>query len=337
MINRQWLLTSRPTGMVSPSNFTLNQEEIRELKPGEALVKTIMLSFEPAMRGWMDDQPSYLPPAELNRPMRAPGVGRVIASENPALPVGTLVQGMLNWQEYLIDTPDNPFPLSALPEGTPPNVALSVLGGTSLTGYFGLLRIGEPKAGDTVVVSGAAGATGSVVAQIAKMKNCRVIGIAGGKTKCGWLRDDLKLDAVIDYKAEPVDTALARLCPEGIDLFFDNVGGETLQAALQNAADYARFVLCGSISNYNDATPTPGPNNMFNIISRRIKMQGFIMFDFLHDIDTAMADLVQWLSEGKLQWKEDIQHGFDNIPNTFLRLFDGSNDGKQLLALAEEN
>ena len=335
MINRQWLLQRRPSGMVQVSDFEHVDSEIPALADGEALVKNLMLSFDPAMRGWMDDKPSYLPPAALGEPMRASGVGQVIESKNPELAPGTLVQGLLGWQEYLVAKPDALFPVSPLPDGTPPNIALSVLGATSLTAYFGLLRIGEPREGETVLVSGAAGATGSAAAQIARLKGCRVVGIAGGAEKCAWLRDDLKLDAVIDYKSENLHTAIANACPEGINVFFDNVGGETLEAAIENAAQHARFVLCGAIAGYNDSEPTPGPSNLFQMIARRIRMQGFVMFDFMEEVDAATADLVTWVSSGQLLWKEDIQEGFENIPQTFLRLFNGSNQGKQLLRLAD--
>lgn len=337
MANQQWLLAKRPIGMVSVDDFTLASAPMPtpDTGAGEVLIKTLMLSFDPAMRGWMDDKPSYLPPVAIGEPMRASGIGQVIESENPELPVGTLVQGLIGWQEFLVAGPNSLFPPTALPAGTPPNIALSIMGATSLTAYFGLLRIGEPQPGETVVVSGAAGATGSAAAQIAKIKGCRVIGIAGGKEKCDWLLNAAGIDAVIDYKNQSINDELARLCPDGINVFFDNVGGETLEAAIENAADYARFVLCGSISNYNDDTPKPGPANMFSLISKRIKMQGFIMFDYMEEVDAAMADLVQWLTDGKLQWREDIQEGFDNIPKTFLRLFEGSNQGKQLLKLAD--
>jgi NADPH-dependent curcumin reductase CurA len=209
-----------------------------------------------------------------------------------------------------------------------------VLGATSLTAYFGLLRIGDPQPGETVLVSGAAGATGSAAAQIAKLKGARVIGIAGGKDKCDWLLGT-GIDAVIDYKSEDIRARLAETCPDGIHVFFDNVGGDTLEAAIEHAADFARFVLCGSISSYNDDSLKPGPNNMFSLIAKRIRMQGFIMFDYMAEVDSAMTDLVQWLTDGKLQWREDIQEGFENIPSTFLRLFNGSNQGKQLLKLAD--
>lgn len=337
MINRQWLLAERPMGMVAAEDFKLVEAAMPSPNKaeGEVLIKTLMLSFDPAMRGWMDDKPSYLPPVQINEPMRAAGIGQVVESNNPDLPEGTLVQSVLGWQEYCVAGPNSLFAPNPMPAGTPPNIALSVLGATSLTAYFGLLRIGEPQAGETVVVSGAAGATGSAAAQIAKIKGCRVVGIAGGKEKCDWLLNDAKLDAVIDYKNESISEGLQAACPNGIDVFFDNVGGETLEAAMDNAADNARFVLCGAISHYNDDTPQPGPKNMFNLISRRIKMQGFIMFDYMAEVEQATADLVQWLTDGKLLWREDIQEGFENIPNTFLRLFNGSNKGKQLLKLAD--
>lgn len=336
MSNQQWVLTDRPVGMVSEKNFKLisSPMPIPDAAKDEVLIKNLMLSFDPAMRGWLDDKPSYLPPVGINEAMRASGIGQVIESSNKELPVGTLVQGLIGWQEYLVAGPQSMFPPSPLPAGTPPNIALSILGATSLTAYFGLLRIGDPKPGETVVVSGAAGATGSAAAQIAKIKGARVVGIAGGKEKCDWLKN-AGIDAVIDYKNEDISAQLKVHCPNGIDVFFDNVGGDTLEIAIEHAADFARFVLCGSISNYNNDSAAAGPNNMFYLISKRIRMQGFIMFDYMAEVETAMADLVQWLTDGKLQWREDIQEGFENIPKTFLRLFDGSNQGKQLLKLAD--
>ncbi len=336
-INRQWLLDSRPLGMVSEDNFRYFEAPMpaADLSSGEFLVRVLYLSFEPAMRGWMEDAPSYLPPADLNQPMRSAGVAQVIASENPDFPVGSLCQGMFGWQEYALGGNDSLFPVNPLPEGTPPTLPLSVLGGTGLTAYFGLLHIGEPQPGETVVVSGAAGATGSVAAQIAKLKGCQVIGIAGGQSKCSWLIDEAGLDHAIDYKSENVEQRLRELCPDGINVFYDNVGGETLQAAIANIAKFGRIVLCGAISGYNDAEPAAGPNNLMNLVKFSVRMQGFIMFDFLEQIDEAYRDLGQWLAQGKLIWKEDVQEGFDNIPATFLRLFDGRNDGKQLLKLAD--
>ncbi|NND68631.1 MAG: NADP-dependent oxidoreductase [Halioglobus sp.] len=335
--NRQWLLKERPTGMVGPEHFDRVDSPLPEpdLGAGQVLIKTLMLGFDPAMRGWLVDEPSYLPPVAIGEPMRASGVGQVVQSENPDLPVGTLVQGLLNWQEYSIGDPAGMIPPTALPEGTPPELALSVFGTTSLTAYFGLLDVGEPKPGETVLVSGAAGATGSVVAQIARIKGCRVIGIAGGEEKCNWLLEACKLDAAIDYKSEDIAARLGELCPNGIDVFFDNVGGDTLEAAIGHMADFGRIALCGGISVYNDETPRPGPNNIMYLVSRRVRMQGFIVLDYLDRAQEAIDDLTQWVMNGDLAWREDVQSGFDNIPATLQRLFDGRNVGKQLLKLAD--
>ncbi|MGI9286970.1 MAG: NADP-dependent oxidoreductase [Pseudomonadales bacterium] len=335
--NRQWILKSRPHGMVSVDNFEYREVDIPapDLDRGDILVRNLYLSFDPAMRGWMEDAPSYLPPVALNEPMRASSVGQVMQSQNPELPVGSLVQGMFGWQDYALANPADVFPPRALPDGTPLSMPLSVFGGTGLTAYFGLLRIGAPQAGETVVVSGAAGATGSVVVQIAKLKGCRVIGIAGGPDKCAWLVDAAGVDAAIDYKTENVEQRLGELCPHGINVFFDNVGGDILQAAITHIAQFGRIVMCGQISQYNNIEPQPGPNNLMNLVKRSVKMQGFIMFDFMQDIEQAIADLGSWVGAGKIVWKEDIQQGFDNIPATLLRLFAGKNHGKQLLKIAD--
>lgn len=336
-INRQWLLKQRPEGMVNKDNFDYVETPTPtpDLAAGDVLVKNLYLSFDPAMRGWMEDKPSYLPPVAIGEPMRASSVGQVISSENTDLPVGTLVQGMFGWQDYALARPTDLIPATALPEGTPPTMPLSIFGGTSLTAYFGLLEVGQLAEGETVLVSGAAGATGSAVAQIAKVKGCRVIGIAGGEEKCQWLLEDCKIDAVIDYKSEDLNARLGELCPEGINVFFDNVGGDALEAGIEHIAEKGRIILCGQISAYNDAEPQPGPKNLMNLIVRRVRMEGFIMIDFIDRIDEAMNDLVTWVMEGKIAYREDIQEGFDNIPDTFLRLFAGKNTGKQLLKLAD--
>lgn len=336
-INRQWLLKRRPSGLVTQDDFEYREAPMPEanLAAGEILMKNLYLSFDPAMRGWMDDVAGYLPPVALGAVMSAPAVAQVVESHNPAYPVGSLVQGLFGWQEYCVGNPASAMPPFALPGAVPPTMALSVLGGTSVTAYFGLLDVGAPGAGETVVVSGAAGATGSVVGQIAKIKGCRVIGIAGGPSKCDWLLQECGFDAAIDYKKENVELKLKELCPEGINVFFDNVGGNVLEAAIANMAEHGRIVLCGSISGYNNAGPQPGPNNMHTLIVRRIRMQGFIMIDYLPRMHEAMADLVAWVKANKLKYREDIQEGFDNIPSTFFRLFSGQNNGKQLLRLAD--
>jgi NADPH-dependent curcumin reductase len=336
-MNRQWLLKERPRGEVGPQHFELVESALPkpDFEAGQVLVKTLMLGFDPAMRGWLEDAPSYLPPVAIGEPMRASGVGQVILSDNPELPEGALVQGLLNWQEYSIGDPTSAIPPTALPAGTPPNLALSVFGSTSLTAYFGLLDIGQPLPGETVLVSGAAGATGSAVAQIARLKGCRVVGIAGGEEKCEWLRTACKLDAVIDYKQEALPQRIAELCPEGVNVFFDNVGGATLEAGIGQMADFGRIVLCGAISGYNDATPKPGPDNLMLLTSRRIRMQGFIVIDYLDRAGEAINALTDWVLNGEIAWREDIQEGFENIPATLQRLFNGSNVGKQLLKLAD--
>lgn len=333
--NRQWLLKARPEGMIGSEHFELVTSAIPEPAAGQALIKTLMLSFDPAMRGWVEDEPSYLPPVAIGEPMRASGVGQVIRSNNPELPVGSLVQGMLNWQEYSLADPSSGWMPRPLPAQVSPSMALSVLGGTSLTAYFGLLEIGQPVAGETVLVSGAAGATGSVVAQIARLKGCRVIGIAGGEEKCQWLQQDCKIPEVIDYQKQNLKDELARRCADGINVFFDNVGGDTLEAGIEHMADFGRIVMCGAISGYNDASPAPGPRNMMKVITRRLRLQGFIMMDFMDRMEEAYRDLGQWVAAGEIAWREDIQQGFENIPSTLLRLYDGRNQGKQLLQLAE--
>ncbi len=336
-VNRQWLLQERPRGTIGPEHFALVESPMPEpdLAKGEVLMKTLMLGFDPAMRGWVVDEPSYLPPVGIGEPMRASGVAQVIQSENPELPVGTLVQGLINWQEYSIGDPAGLIPPTPLPDGTPPNLALSVFGMTSLTAYFGLLDVGQPKEGETVLVSGAAGATGSIVAQIARLKKCRVVGIAGGREKCDWLLNECKLDAAIDYKSEDLGRRIGELCPDGVDVFFDNVGGATLEAAIDHMADYGRIVLCGGISGYNDESPQPGPKNLMYLVSRRIRMQGFIVLDYLDRVQEAIDALTGWVMAGEIAWREDMQEGFENIPATLQRLFDGRNVGKQLLQLAE--
>jgi hypothetical protein len=323
--------------MVSEDDFEYIESAIPEpnLNKGEILVRNLYLSFDPAMRMWMDDEPSYLPPAELNEPMRAAAVAQVIRSANTQYPKGSFVQGLFGWQDYALAGPNSLIPPVLLPEGTPLTMPLSIFGGTSLTAYFGLLDIGKPKENDTVVVSGAAGATGSVVCQIAKIKGCRVIGIAGGKEKCDWLLSECGVDAVIDYKDNDVSARLGELCPDGINVFYDNVGGDILEAAIDHIAERGRIVLCGQISAYNDANPKPGPRNLMNIVTNRVRMEGFIMLDYLDRMDEAMNDLVAWVMDGRIKYREDIQEGFENIPGTFLRLFEGKNQGKQLLKISD--
>jgi hypothetical protein len=325
--NRQWLLRARPVGLVKPSDFELVESPRPAPKDGEALVRVLYVSFDPAMRGWMEDRPSYIPPVALGEVMRAGAVGQVIESRNPAYAVGDFVQGMFGWQEYALAGGGGLMPATPLPKGMPLTWPLGVCGITGLTAYFGLLDLGKPKPGETVVVSGAAGATGSVAAQIARIQGCRAIGIAGGSEKCRWLTDVAKLDAAIDYKRENVAARLRELCPNGIDVYFDNVGGEILDAVL--------VVLCGGISAYNEATPPPGPRNLMNLVITRSRMEGFIVIDYLARFGEGAAKLAEWVAAGKLAHAEDVQSGLENAPQTFLRLFQGKNLGKQLLKVAD--
>ena len=333
--NRQWLLKQRPRGMVGPEHFEPVASDMPrpDFSRGEVLLKTRMLGFDPAMRGWIIDEPSYLPPVQLGEVMRSTSVCEVVASQSPELPEGMLVRGMTGWQEYCVAGPGSAMPPEPLPQGMTPEMALSVMGFTTLTAYFGLLEIGQPKPGDTVVVSGAAGATGSAVAQIAKLKDCRVIGIAGGEEKCRWLRESCGIDELIDYRSEDVASRLQELCPLAINVFFDNVGGATLEAVIGQMADFGRIALCGAISAYNDAEPGPGPRNLMTLVRRRIRMQGFIVLDFLDRYQAAMAEIGEWVRDGKIAWRADVQQGFENIPATLQRLFSGANQGKQLLEL----
>ncbi len=327
--NRQWLLRKRPVGHVAESDFELVSTPIPEPADGQILIRNRMLSFEPAMRGWIDDKPNYLPPVPIGAVMRGTGIGEVVASKLDGYAPGDLVTAMVGWQEFAVaDGSARP-----VPKGVEPALALSALGVTGITAYYGLLKIGQPNEGDTVVVSGAAGATGSVVGQIAKLKGCRVIGIAGGDEKCTWLTEEAHFDAAIDYKREDLGERLAALCPEGMNVYFDNVGGPTLDAALARLAMGARVVVCGSISVYNAKDRPPGPANYYNIVQKRARMEGFVVLDYLPKAAEAVADLARWVEAGHIAWKADIQRGFENAPRTLLRLYDGSNFGKQLLQI----
>jgi NADPH-dependent curcumin reductase CurA len=328
--NRQWLLAARPVGMVKESDFRLVESPRPVPGPGEALVRNLYLAFEPAMRGWMEDRASYIPPVGIGEVMRGMTVGRVIESKLAGVTPGDLVSAMGGWQEWFTTG----IAPNKLPPGVDPTLALSALGITGLTAYFGMLDLGKPRAGETVVVSGAAGATGSVAGQIAKLEGCRVIGIAGGRAKCAWLESEARFDATIDYKAEDVGKRLAELAPGGIHVFFDNVGGEILEAALAQIAERARVVLCGGISGYNEREPRPGPRNLMNLVVRRARMEGFIVIDYAARFGEATAKLSQWVAEGRIANRVDVQKGFENAPRTFQRLFRGENFGKQLLDLA---
>jgi NADPH-dependent curcumin reductase CurA len=337
-MNGQWRLKARPVGMVKESDFEFVTEPVPEIGENEFLIRNLYFAFEPAMRGWLNDVKSYVPPVQLGEVMRASAVGQVIESNNPEFQPGEFVQGMLGWQEFAISdgSPGMMGAVSKVPEGIPPYLVLSALGGTGLTAYFGLLEIGQPQPGAVVVVSGAAGATGSVAGQIAKIKGAsKVVGIAGGPEKCAWLTGELGFDAAIDYKADDVKARLEAECPNGINVFFDNVGGDILDAALLNMAMGGRVVLCGGISSYNEEDLPPGPKNYMQLVIRRCRMEGFIVIDYMDRAAEAVKELSEWIATGQIKHGEDIQEGIENTPKTFLRLFQGKNKGKQLLKIAD--
>ena len=334
-INRQWLLVARPAGMIGPQNFEYAESPIPTLSAGEVLVKNLFLSFDPTQRNWMVDRPGYLPPVGMGETMRAGSVGQVVDSQHDDFAVGELVQTTGGWQDYAVVAPgQGPMGLTKLPAGVSPEMMLSILGITGLTAYFGLLDIGLPKAGETVLVSGAAGATGSIVGQIAKLKGCRVVGIAGGPEKCRWLKEQAGFDAVIDYKNADVNAQIALHCPEKWDVFFDNVGGDILEAALNHLNLHSRIVMCGGISGYNATDPVPGPANLMNLITNRGRMQGFIILDYLPRAMEAIHELMAWVAAGDIIYQVDLKEGFENIPSTLQRLYTGQNVGKQLLKIA---
>ena len=334
--NRQWLLAKRPHGMVGKENFEYVETPIPEIGADEVLVRNLYLSFDPTQRGWMEDRPSYLPPVQLGEPMRAGSVGQVVESNSADFAKGDLVQTTGGWQDFVVSGPGKGIMgLNKIPAGTDPTIPLSVLGTTGMTAYWGLLDLGEPKEGETVLVSGAAGATGSVVGQIARIKGCRVVGIAGGPKKCAWLKEEARFDEVIDYKSEDVNQRIGELCPNKVDVFFDNVGGDILEAALNHINMKARVVLCGGISAYNATEPVPGPVNLMNLVINRARMEGFIVIDYMDRFHIAAPELMGWVQSGELKHQVDLQEGFENIPDTLNRLFTGKNLGKQLLRIAD--
>jgi len=327
--NRQWLINGRPNGRpLRDDDFNLVQSAPRAPAPGEALVRILYLSFDPAQKGWMENIGGYAAATEIGDVMRARGVGEVVASEDPALSPGDKVLGQLGWQDYATLSAKD---LEKLPDDGLLTAHLGVLGGTGLTAFFGLKNIGTPFPGDTVVVTGAAGATGSVVGQIAKIGGCRVIGIAGGEAKCRWLVDELGFDGAVDYKQGSVRRQVRALAPDGVDVLWDNVGGPILNELLSLIATHARVVICGGIARYEAGQLPPGPENYFNLVFRRATMQGFLLSDYADEFPMGRARLSTWLQEGRLKHREDVQQGLENAPATLKRLFHGENLGKQLL------
>jgi NADPH-dependent curcumin reductase CurA len=330
--NRQFRLASRPEGLPSRDAWDLTEEAPREPADGEALVKVLMLSLDPAMRGWMNDVPSYVPPVGIGEVMRAIGVGQVVASRSDRLSEGDHVTGLFGVQEYATLPADGLTPVDA--SLAPLATYLNVLGMPGMTAYFGLLEIGDPQPGDTVVVSGAAGAVGATVGQIAKIKGCRAVGIAGGPEKCSMLLEEFGYDEAIDYKSEDLIPALREKCPDRVNVYFDNVGGEVLDAVLARLARGARIVICGAVSQYNESTMR-GPSNYMSLLVRRARMEGFVVFDFAARYAEAAREMGGWMSEGKLVGREDVVAGIETFPETLNKLFRGENTGKLVLQVAD--
>jgi hypothetical protein len=328
---RRYLLASRPTGLVDEGTVRLDDAaSVPEPADGQALIRVRYLSIDPTIRTWMDDAPGYLPPIAIGEVVRGGGIGEVVTSRSANYRPGDLVFGMTGWQEYVL-ADEGAAAMTTLPAGVDPAVALSVFGVTGLTAYFGLLDVGGPQAGDTVVVSGAAGATGSVVGQLARIAGAsNVVGIAGSDEKCAWLTSELGFDHAVNYRSEPVGRRLAEVCPEGIDVFFDNVGGEILDAALANLALKARVVLCGAISQYNEARPV-GPRNYLSLITRRARMEGFLILDYMDRFPEAQAAMAGWVMEGSIQHREHVVEGLEHSIDALNLLFNGGNTGKVIV------
>jgi NADPH-dependent curcumin reductase CurA len=328
--NRRMVLAERPTGMVDERTVRLEEVDIPEPGADEALARVRYISIDPTIRTWMDDAPGYLPPIAIDEVVRSGGIVEVVQSNSEQYTPGDLLFGFSGWQDYVLASAASGY--QALPDGVSPTLALSLFGITGMTAYFGLIDVGKVKEGDVVVVSGAAGATGSTVGQIAKIKGAtKVIGIAGGPEKCASIVDDLGFDEAIDYKNENVSARLREAAPDGIDLFFDNVGGPILDACLAQLALRGRVVLCGAISGYNDRGAASGPANYANLIIKRGRMEGFLILDYFDRLDEGRADVAAWLGEGKIKSSEHIVEGLENAPDALNLLFTGGNTGKVIV------
>ena len=337
--NHQTRLARRPSGMVVRDDWSFTTETAGEPEEGGVLVKTLALSLDPAMRGWMNEGKSYIAPVGIGEVMRAGGIGKVVASKTPQFAVGDRVNGALGVQEYAR------FDAAQLGKGALTKIDLrlgtltqwlNVLGMPGMTGYFGLKDVGQPKAGETVVVSGAAGAVGQTVGQLAKILGCRAVGIAGGPAKCEWVVKELGFDACIDYKAGPIKEGLKAHCPTGVDIYFDNVGGEILDAVLTRINRKARVIICGAISQYNNTDKVVGPANYLSLLVNRARMEGIVVFDNVARFGIAVAELAGYLHDGRMKSREDIVFGLETFPEALLKLFKGENFGKLVLQVAED-
>ncbi len=329
--NRHWILRQRPTGMVGPEHFELREAPAKSPGPGEALVRVKLVSIDPANRAWLNPTPTYKAPVMPGEVMHAFGLGEVVTSNDPSLAPGDVVDGMLGWQEYVVLPAKQ---LTRRDREQPAEHLLGTLGVTGLTAYYGVLEIGRIRAGETFVVSAAAGATGSIAGQIAKIHGCRTVGIAGGAEKCAWLVNELGFDAAVDYKAGDLRKALRAACPQGIDVYFDNVGGTILETCLPAMNLRGRIVACGSLSNYNDEAPGPGPRGLPGVaVVKRLRLEGFIVLDYAETFPKAEAALVRWLKEGRLKAPVDVLEGLERLPEALVGLFRGENLGKRMVRL----
>ncbi len=333
---RRWVLARRPSGEIQPGDLELVEEPAPDLADGEVLVRNVYLSLDPTNRIWMSDREQYMPPVEIGQTMRGGGIGVVERSRSDRFSQGQLVNpGLAGWASHTVAREGALNPVPQIP-GVPTTAFMSVLGATGVTAWCGILLIGEPKAGETVVVSAAAGAVGSIAAQLAKFAGARVIGIAGGKAKCDWLTGECGLDGAIDYKSQDVGAELDRLCPNGIDVNFENVGGAVMEAVYSRMNNFGRMPVCGLISTYNDDAPVAGPRDFSRILMRRLLVKGFIVTDYLPRWGEAIGALAPLVASGRLKWKTHIVDGLENAPEAVKLLFSGAHDGKLLIRVSPE-
>jgi NADPH-dependent curcumin reductase CurA len=327
--NRRFLLRERPSGRIDESTFERSDELVGEIGDGQALVRVEYISVDPTNRAWLNDVPTYLPPVQIGEVVRAAGIGRVVASNHPAYEVGKLYQGLTGWQDYFVATDEAPLiPVTEVPGVESPSAYLGVLGMTGLTAWVGIHEIGKPKEGETVVISAAAGAVGSIAGQLAKTYGARVVGVAGGPEKCALLTDRLGFDAAVDYKADDWAERLIAATPDGIDFDFENVGGEIMELIFGRLNLYARVALCGLISGYNDDELPPGPRTLGNVLTKRAMIKGFIVLDHFGQASEAAAEIGPLLADGKIDALETVVDGFERLPEALNMLFDGANTGK---------
>jgi NADPH-dependent curcumin reductase len=333
-VNRVWRLRKRPVGEITDDVLSFEEESLPDPGEGEFVFRLNYLSLDPTNRIWMSDVDQYMPPVALDAPMRGVVCGTVVRSHHPDYAEGAIVSGVGVWADYQIGTPQIVNPMGDT--GPFPVVdAFSTFAIVGPTAYFGMIDIGKPKAGETVVVSAAAGGVGSIAGQIAKIKGCRVVGIAGSDEKCAWIRDELGFDAAINYRTEDVPSALAAACPAGIDLYFDNVGGEILDACLKLMNLNGRIAFCGDISQHNATEPVPGPYNYSKILMQRLRVEGFVILDFMHRYPEAIGALGQWMAEGKIQVRTQIVDGLENALQTLKKVYTGANTGKPIIRVKD--